>query len=139
MPPRPALSRLTSRPKLSQWEEDELLTLIEISTLMFPNGPFSASSLRKISKNGGLAVIMIGKKIFTTVKEVRKMSTPFKTEGASDPETAITKTERLIAERVAMSFVHDPERRRRISEMRKGRSKATGRSRHQNEDGSHRT
>ena len=102
MSPRPALIRLTERSALWQWSENELVSLAEGAALLFPHGPFSTASLRNASKKGDLAVISVGGKIFTTIGNLRRMSTPHTTERPqSRQEDAILKTERMIEERVA--------------------------------------
>lgn len=73
MAPRPTLTRLIDRPLLSDWKEDELITLAEAEALLFPNGPLNVSSLRRCHKSGSLEVVVICGKAFTSIVAVRSL------------------------------------------------------------------
>ena len=75
MAPRPALSRLTDRPRPVDWQPDDLITVVEAMALFFPNGPLTANGLRLAYARGQLGGVEIGGKLFTTPAAVAAMTT----------------------------------------------------------------
>ena len=45
--------RVAARPDPSMWADDELMTFAEAASLMWPQGPLTASSLRTAYRAGG--------------------------------------------------------------------------------------
>lgn len=66
--------RIAARPDPSQWGEDELLTLREAASLLWPDGPLTERSLRTAARDGRLPVTMIARKLLTTRRALREMS-----------------------------------------------------------------
>ena len=75
MAPRPSLSRLTDRPDVADWQDDELVTLAEAAALFFPRGPMTANALRIAFHRGELAGAVVCGRIFTTPRGVGDLST----------------------------------------------------------------
>jgi len=72
--------RIAARPDPAQWGDDELLTFAEAASLLWPQGPLTASSLRTAYRAGQLEVALIARKLLTTKKALEAM-----TKAASRP------------------------------------------------------
>jgi hypothetical protein len=69
--------RIAARPNPCDWADDELMSFAEAASLLWPDGPLSASSLRTAYRAGDLEVTMIARKLLVTKRSIQKM-----TEGA---------------------------------------------------------
>src|ERR1700730_9125827 len=70
------LSRAKARPDPAQWDEDEVMTLIEAVEVFFPDGPLTLSSLRTAVAAGTLEIAKVAGKNLTTPRAIRKLVTP---------------------------------------------------------------
>lgn len=66
--------RVAARPNPCDWTDDELMTLAEAASLMWPQGPLTASSLRTAYRAGELEVAMIARKLLVTKKSLAAMT-----------------------------------------------------------------
>lgn len=73
MAPRPALNRLLTRPRLSDWDDDELITFAEAVALLFPNGPISTAGLHVAKRRGELASVSICRMSYTSIRSINQM------------------------------------------------------------------
>ena len=65
--------RVAARPNPEDWGDD-LMTLREAASLMWPNGPLTARSLRTAAEAGQLPVTKVAGKLFTTLAALRELS-----------------------------------------------------------------
>ncbi|WGS22202.1 hypothetical protein [Bradyrhizobium sp. ISRA463] len=70
------LARAKARPNPAQWDEDEVMTLVEAVAVFFPDGPLTLSSLRKATAVGTLEIAKVAGKDLTTPRAIRKMVKP---------------------------------------------------------------
>jgi hypothetical protein len=66
--------RVAARPDPAAWGDDELMTLAEAASLMWPQGPLTASSLRTAYRAGELEVAMIARKLLVTKRALAAMT-----------------------------------------------------------------
>jgi hypothetical protein len=69
-PPR----RVAARPDPAMWADDELLTFAEAASLLWPDGPITASTLRTAYRASGLEVVVIARKLLVTKRALREMA-----------------------------------------------------------------
>lgn len=69
-------ARAKARPNPAQWDEDEVMTLVEAVAVFFPDGPLTLSSLRKATAVGTLEIAKVAGKDLTTPRAIRKMVKP---------------------------------------------------------------
>jgi hypothetical protein len=65
------LGRAKARPDPAQWDEDEVMTLVEAAAVFFPQGPLTVSSLRRASAVGTLEIAKVAGKALTTPRAIR--------------------------------------------------------------------
>ncbi|HEY8162849.1 MAG TPA: hypothetical protein VIF34_11360 [Methylocystis sp.] len=80
--------RVAARPDPALWGEDELLTLREASALFWPQGPLTERSLRTAVRDGRLPVSMVARKLLTTPKALRELSSCVARPSPIEPATA---------------------------------------------------
>jgi hypothetical protein len=74
---RAAPERVRIRPTLSEWSDDELMTLSEAVALFWPGrGPVTLTTIRTAVRNGALDIVPIAGKHFTTKASILRMTTP---------------------------------------------------------------
>ncbi|WP_237481828.1 hypothetical protein [Lichenibacterium dinghuense] len=78
-----ALTRVAARPAVTDWDEDEILTLFEAVALMFPDGAVTISTLRTAKRKRELATRRIAGADWTTIAHVREMIRPRLSEPAA--------------------------------------------------------
>ncbi len=66
--------RVAERPDPLTWGIDELMTLEEAVSLMWPDGPLTVSSLRTAIRNRQLEVAEIARKFFVTRRSLMTMT-----------------------------------------------------------------
>jgi hypothetical protein len=66
--------RIAARPDPSQWGDDELLTFVEAASLLWPQGPLTASSLRTAYRAGQLEVVLIARKLLVTKRGLASLT-----------------------------------------------------------------
>lgn len=53
--------------------DEPFITLAEAARIVFPGGDVDAEGLKRLARKGRLRVYRVGKKYFTTVRDVREM------------------------------------------------------------------
>lgn len=71
MKPKPR--RIAREPNPDAYSDSTPLTLAEAAALLFPDGPYSESSLRTAARQGLLEVTVLTRKMTTDKAAVRKM------------------------------------------------------------------
>jgi len=77
--------RIAARPDAAQWGDDELMTFAEAASLLWPDGPLTASSLRTAYRAGELEVTLIARKLLTTKRALAAMTEGARRKVASRP------------------------------------------------------
>ncbi|GAA0005953.1 hypothetical protein [Bradyrhizobium diazoefficiens] len=71
MKPKPR--RIAARPDPEAWSDTDPLSLEEAAALMFPDGPYTASTLRSCYRQGFLEVTILARKLTTNKRAIREM------------------------------------------------------------------
>jgi hypothetical protein len=71
MKPKPR--RIAREPNEAAYSDSTPLTLAEAAALLFPDGPYTESSLRTAYRQGLLEVTIVARKLTTDKAAVRKM------------------------------------------------------------------
>lgn len=115
---RDRLSRVKSRPNLSDWADDEAMTLAEAIQLFFPEGPLTLSSLRTAIRTGKLAVAKVAGKDLTTPRAVKALVRPCLAEkralhGSSTEPTKAIGTSSIVDGKAAQAALATKLKERR--------------------------
>ncbi|KWV48400.1 hypothetical protein AS156_18125 [Bradyrhizobium macuxiense] len=102
--------RVAERPDPSQWDPDELMTLVEAAALFWPRGPIREASLRTARRDGQLAVGRIAGKLVTTRNAVLAMIAAAMRTSAEVRGTAATDARAALRTRIE-ALVKSPEQR----------------------------
>ncbi|MCA1529459.1 hypothetical protein [Bradyrhizobium yuanmingense] len=70
---KPVPRRVKLRPSADAWSDTEPLLLEEAAALLFPNGPYTASTLRTCYRQGLLEVTVCARKLTTSKRAIREM------------------------------------------------------------------
>jgi hypothetical protein len=73
--------RVAARPDPKDWGEDELLSFAEAASLLWPDGPLTASSLRTAYRAGELEVTVIARKLLVTRRALAEMTAAARRKG----------------------------------------------------------
>jgi hypothetical protein len=87
------VDRVRARPDPALWADDELMTLVEVAALYWPDGPLTETSLRTAVRDGRLPISQIAGKFFVTKTALRSLTVcqPF-CAGTSVPTVLIRKS-----------------------------------------------
>lgn len=70
----PECPRVAERPRVGDWDMDELMTLAEAVRLHWPKGPLTVPSLRNAIRQGALPVCVVAGKHFLTRRGLLSLS-----------------------------------------------------------------
>jgi len=68
--------RVANRPNPKDWGEDELMTLPEAVSLMWPDGVITVSTLRTAIRDGLLPHVRVGRRMFVTKRGLADLGRP---------------------------------------------------------------
>ena len=68
--------RVSNRPSPDNWGEDELMTLPEAVSLMWPDGVITVSTLRTAIRDGLLPHVRVGRRMFVTKRGLADLGRP---------------------------------------------------------------
>ena len=76
--------RVVARPNPKDWADDALMTLEEAAALMWPQGPLTKNSLKRIWEKGGLEVTVLNRKLLVDKRALSAMAVAARRTRPSD-------------------------------------------------------